>query len=64
MAGKSSFDSEGVLTWSVLAFVTILDPHASTVTMCSCSREREASLMEGGQWADNPVYTELYGCAQ
>jgi hypothetical protein len=62
--GKSSFDSEGVITWSVLAFVTIIDPHTSTATTCSGGREREASLVEGRKWADNAVYVELDDCAE
>jgi hypothetical protein len=62
--GKSSFDSEGVITWSVLAFVTITDPHTSTATTCSGGREREGSLVESGKWADNPVYVELDDCAE
>ena len=54
MVGKSSFDSEGVRTWSVLAFVTIIDPHTSTATMCVRNRERETSFMEGGKRGGNP----------
>jgi hypothetical protein len=60
---KSSFDSEWVLTWSVLAFVTIIDAHTSTAT-CSCSRERGVPLVGNGKWAENSVYTELYDCDQ
>ena len=46
-----------------LAFVTIIDPHTSTAT-CFRSLEREASLVEGGKWDDNPVHAELYNCYQ
>ena len=38
MVGESSFDSEGVRTCSVLAFITVIDPHTSTATMCVRNR--------------------------
>jgi len=61
MVRKGGFDSEGVLTWSVFTFVSIIDPHTSTATTCFRSPERErASLAEGGKWDDNPVLAELY----
>lgn len=64
MVGKSSFDSEGVRTCSVLAFITVIDPHTSTATMCVRNREREASFAEGRKWDNNPMHAELYDCAQ
>lgn len=32
------------VTWSVLAFITIINPHSSIATTCSCSPQREPSL--------------------
>ena len=55
MVRKSSFDSEGYLPGSVLTFIAVVDPHTSTVTMCSRSPKFFSGQAENGTTYLNPL---------